>query len=139
MKLVLSVVDFTDFITVFTNSNDKILRKAQETHKKKLHNLGFFERDQECNDPNQMIINFSSQKLNDVEKSLLDKGLNFGLPPNIPNPADYLLPFKMVYRDMKTMQVPSNDLGIINVALKKYAYSLFKKSNFFQELNLLRD
>ena len=60
MKSVLSVVDFTDFITVFTNSNDKILRKAQETHKKKLHNLGLFERDQECNDPNQMIINFSS-------------------------------------------------------------------------------
>ena len=56
----LSVVDFTDFMTVFTNSNDKILRKAQETHKKKLYNLGFFERDQECNDPNQMIINFSS-------------------------------------------------------------------------------
>ena len=39
---------------------------------------------------------------------------------------------------MKTTQVPSNDLAIINVALKKYAYSLFKKSNFFQELNLLR-
>ena len=33
---VLSVVDFTHLITVFTNSNDKILRKVQETHKKEV-------------------------------------------------------------------------------------------------------
>ena len=67
----MSVVDFTPLITVFTNSNDKILRKVQETHKKKLYNLEFFERDQKCNDPNQVIINFSSYQFNDVEKSLL--------------------------------------------------------------------
>ena len=37
MKLsILSVVDFTHLITVFTNSNDKILRKVQETHKKEV-------------------------------------------------------------------------------------------------------
>ena len=54
---ILSVVDFTHLITVFTNSNDKILRKVQETHKKKLYNLGFFERNKEFKDPNQVIIN----------------------------------------------------------------------------------
>ena len=88
---ILSVVDFTHLITVFTNSNDKILRKVQETHKKKLYNLGFFERDKESNDPNQVIINFSSYQLN---KSLLVKGLNFALPPKILKRADYLLPWK---------------------------------------------
>ena len=71
MVSILSVFDFTPLITVFTNSNDKILRKVQETHKKKLYNLEFFERDKECNDPSQVIINFSSYQLNDVEKSLL--------------------------------------------------------------------
>ena len=64
---ILSVVDFTHLIAVFTNSNDKILRKVQETYKGKWYNLGFFERDEECNDPNQMIINFSSYQLNDAE------------------------------------------------------------------------
>ena len=60
---VLSVVGFTHFITKFTNSNDKILRKVQETHKKNLYKSRFFERNKECNDPNQVIINFSSSNL----------------------------------------------------------------------------
>ena len=42
-------------------------------------------------------INFSFYQLNDVEKSLLAKGLNFVLPPKILNRAYYLLPYKMVY------------------------------------------
>ena len=33
------MVDFTHLITKFTNINDKILPKVQETHKKKLYNL----------------------------------------------------------------------------------------------------
>ena len=86
-----------------------------------------------------MIINFSSYQLNDIEKSLLAKGLNFGLLSKILNPADYLLPFEMVYRDTKIMDVPSSDLHIIKVALKEYAYSSFKKYNFLKELNLSRD
>ena len=110
---ILSVVDFTHLTTVFTNSNDKILRKVQETRKKELYNLGLFERDKECNEPNQVIINFPSYQLNDVEKSLLAKELNFALPPKILNRADYLLPFEMVYRDIKTVDVPSSDLDII--------------------------
>ena len=57
---ILSVVEITHSITVFTNSNDKILlRKVQETLKKKLYNLAFSECDKEFNDPNQVIINFS--------------------------------------------------------------------------------
>ena len=52
-----------------------------------------------------MIINFLSYKLNDLEKQLLAKGLNFALPPKILNRADYLLPFEIVYRDIKSMGV----------------------------------
>ena len=133
------MVDFTHMITVFTNSNDKILHKVQKTHKKKLHNLGFFEHEKDCNYPNQVIINFSSYQLLDVEKSLLAKGFNFTLPVKIINLADYLLSFEMVYRDIKTMDVPSSDLDIINVQLREYACSSFKKYNFLKELNLSRD
>ena len=103
---ILSVADFTHLITVFTNSNDKILRIFQETHKNKLYYLEFFERDKECNDPNSVITNVSSCQLNDAEKSLLVKGLNFALPPKILNRADYLLSFEMIYRNMKTIDVP---------------------------------
>ena len=85
-----------------------------------------------------MIINFSSYQPNDVEKSLFAKGLSFALPPKIVNCADYLLPFKMVYRDIKFVDAPSSDLDIIKVALKEYTYSCFKKYNFLKELNLPR-
>ena len=86
-----------------------------------------------------MIISFSSYQLNDVEKLLLAKGLNFALPPQILNRADSLLPFEMVYRHIKTMDVSSSDLDIIEVALKEYVYSSFKKSNFSKELNSSKD
>ena len=74
-----------------------------------------------------MVINFSSYQLNDVEKLLLANGLDFALPPMILNRTNYLLPFKMVYIDLKTMEVPSNDSGIIKVAFKEYVYNIFKE------------
>ena len=86
-----------------------------------------------------MIINFLLYQLNDVEKSLLAKGRNFALPLKILSRADYLLPLEMVYRGLKTMDVPSSDLDIIKVVLKEYAYSSFKKYNFLEELNLSKD
>ena len=43
------------------------------------------------------------------------------------------------FRDIKTTDVPYDDLDIIKVALKEYAYSSFKKYNFLKELNLSRD
>ena len=92
-------------------------------HKKKLNNFRFFECNNEFNDPNQVIVSFSSYQLNDVKNSLLAKGLNFALPPKILNRADYLLPFEMVYQDIKAMDVLSSDLDIIKVASKEYAYS----------------
>ena len=45
----------------------------------------------------------------------------------------------MGYRDIKTMNVTSNNLDIIKIALKKYAYSSFKKYKFLKELNFARE
>ena len=84
-------------------------------------------------------INFSFYQLNDVEKSLLAKGLNFVLPPKILNRAYYLLPYKMVYWDIETIYVSSSDLDIIKVAFKEYTYSTLTKYNFLKELDLWSD
>ena len=92
--MILSVVVFTHLITVFTDSNDKILRKVQEKDKN-LYNLGFCERDKEFNDPNQVIIIFCSYQLNYAEKLLLAK--EFALPLKVLNRTDYSLPLEMVY------------------------------------------
>ena len=105
------------------------LCKVQEAHRKKLHNLRCF-----------WIINFSSYQLNDVEKSLLANGLDFALPPRILNRTKYLLPFKMVYIDLKTMEVLSNDTDIIKVAFKEYVYNSFKEFSLSgDEYNALKN
>ena len=70
---------------------------------------------------------------------LLAKEHNFALSHKTLNGADNLLPFEIVYRNIKTMDVTSSDLGSIKVALEEYAYSSFKECNFLKELNLSRD
>ena len=99
-----------------------------------------FEYIKGCNDPNQVRIYFSLYQLNDVEKLYLDKGLNLALPPKTLIRVDYLLPFEMVYRDIKTMDITSSDIDIIKVALKEYAYSFLKKLNLSRnEYNALKN
>ena len=132
----ISLVDYTHVISLFTKSNDAVLSKCQQRHKKKLYNLGYFERDKDVNDPDQVIHNFSTYTLSDVEKSLLAKGLNFCLPTNKLNFADYMTPFELLYRDIKGCDVDSFKLDILKVNLKKIAFSSFNRYNFLKELNL---
>ena len=70
---------------------------------------------------------------------LLAKEHNFALSHKTLNGADNLLPFEIVYRNVKTMDVASSDLGSIKVALEEYAYSSFREYNFLKELNLSTD
>ena len=53
-------------------------------------------------DPHKVICNFSSYKLTEVEKSVLFKGLQFVLPTKRLEYADYMLPFELLFHDIKT-------------------------------------
>ena len=132
----LSLVDYSHIISLFLKSNDDTLSKCKEIHKKKLYKLGYFERDKDVNDPDQVIHKFSSYTLNDTEKSLLAKGLNFALPPRKLNFADYMAPFEFLYKDVKDCDVSRHKLDILKVDMKKAAFSSFKRYNFLKELNL---
>ena len=66
------MTNFTHLITIFTNSTYTLFREVQETHANKLHNLGFAECCKELNEPNKVIINFSSYQLNDVEVAITE-------------------------------------------------------------------
>ena len=66
-----------------------------------------------------MINNFSSFELNFVENLLLAKGINYALPPKVLNRADYLLPFEMIYRDIKATDISSSDLDIKKSSFKE--------------------
>ena len=134
----LSLVDYTHLISIFASSNDIVLSKCQQRQKKKLYDLGYFERDRDVNDPDQVIHNHSSYSLSDVEKSVLAKGLNFALPPKKLAYADYVTPFELLYKEVKGCDVSRSNLDLLKVNMKKIAWSSFKQYNFLKELNLSR-
>ena len=66
------------------------------------------------------IFNFSKYELSDCEKRLLAKGLNFSLPPKYLDYADYLVNFKLFYRNMRNLGILSNeDLDFVKQEQKK--------------------
>ena len=86
------MTNFTHLITIFTNSTYTLFREVQETHANKLHNLGFAECCKELNEPNKVIINFSSYQLNDVEVAITER-THFALKSKILNHVGYFLQF----------------------------------------------
>ena len=88
---------------------------------KKLYKLGYFERDRERNDPDQVIHNFSSYALSDVERSLFPKGLNFSIPPKNLKFADYMASYETLYKDAKGCDVSKQKLDLLKIDLKKVA------------------
>ena len=71
------------------------------------------------------IFNSFSYVLSEAEKSL-QKGLNFSIPPEKLNHADYLISFELFYRDIGNLQVLSTeDLDLINTKTKDIALSSF--------------
>ena len=89
--------------------------------------------------PDKIIINHSSYQLSDIEKTVLAKGLNFALPPKKLNYADYLIPYELLFRDIKEFSVDDNILERVKVDMKKIYLSSFENFKFKDELNIAPD
>ena len=61
--------------------------------------------------------------LSKSEKRLLCKGLNFAIPPDKLEYSDYLLPFELLYRDMKVLDLPNKKTNFLKAKLKDCALS----------------
>ena len=85
--------------------NDRKLAPHQNIHSKKVSYL-CLEIFKVSYDPEEIIFNYSSYNLSRSEKSLLCKGLNFAIPPDKFEYSDYLLPFELLYHDMKDLDLP---------------------------------
>ena len=67
-----------------------------------------------------------------LDKSLLIKGLNFAIPPKKIEYSKFLLPFELLFRDIKSNSESSVDLASVKVRLQDTAftsYSAFNKDN----------
>ena len=92
------------------------------------------------NDPEKVIFNFSKYEQSDTEKKLHVKGLNFCLAPKQLSYADYLVHFELFYRNIRNLEVLSNeDLDSVKTKTKEAALSSFRQYNKSPQQNLSKE
>ena len=89
--------------------------------------------------PDKTIINHSSYQLSDIVKTVLGKGLNFALLPKKLNYADYLTPYKLLFRDIKELSVDDSSLERVKIDVKKICLYSFENFMFKDEFNIVPD
>ena len=79
-------------------------------------------------DPKTVIFNFSKYNLTKQEKSLLFKGLQFSISLTKIEYTDFMLPFEQIYRDIRSEEVPSENLNNLKNKLLDTATSSYAKT-----------
>ena len=80
-------------------------------------------------DPDKVNFNHSYYALLKSEKSLLCKGLNFAIPSDQVEYSDYLLPFELLYCDVKDLDLPDEKNNFLKAKIKDFALSSIKLYN----------
>ena len=124
-----SCLDFSYICSLFLVANDKSILHHDNIQKRKLKKLLEIllkEVINDSHDPNKVIYNFSSYELSGVEKSILRKGINFSVKPKSIECSEFLLPFELLFRDVKQENLHSEDLSLIKARLLDTALSSYK-------------
>ena len=77
---------------------------------------------------NKVIYNFSDYCLTDSDESLLIKGLKFTIPPKKNEYSKFLLPFELLFCDIKSNSESSVYLASIKALLKHAAITFTRCS-----------
>ena len=92
-----------------------------------------------CQDPDKVKFNFSNYNLNDHEKSVLCKGLNFAIPPKAIEYSEFLLPFEMLFREITSLDIDNFNEECVKSRLRDSAYSSFKQVFQMSDKNLSKE
>ena len=101
LSLKLSFIDLNHVCNLFLIGNDKAILKHKQIQNKKLYNLRVTTLENFSHDTGKVIHNFSDYKLTESEKSVLCKDLEFAIPPNKLEYADFMLLLELLFRDIK--------------------------------------
>ena len=110
--LSINLLDYNHVCNLFLVKNDKSLHSHQKVFSKKLLAFAKSINKVRC-DPKTVIFSFSKYNLAKQEESLLSKGLQFSLLPTEIEYADFILPFELLYRDIKSEEVQSENLNVL--------------------------
>ena len=137
LKYQLLPIDFMHASPLLLVSNDKAICKNDKMHNKELQKLipNIHKKsiiDDFSHDPNKVIYSFSNYRLTDSDKSLLIRGLNFAIWPKKIEYSRFLLPFELLFRDIKSNSESSVDLPSVKARLQDTtftSYAAFNKDN----------
>ena len=133
-----NLIDFAHASTLFFGINDKILKSKSSVQQKKFYK--FLQESKIENDLEKVIFNFSKYVLSDTVKKLLAKSLNLCLPPKQLKYADYLVHVELFYRDIRNLEILSNeDPDFVKAKTKETALSSFRQFNKNAQQNLSKE
>ena len=124
----MSYIDYVHVRNTFLVSNNKNISEVKETQDKKLCNLllkSTGKNSETCQDTDKVIFNFSSYNLNDHEKSVLCKGLNFTIPPKAIEYSEFLLPFEMLFTETTSLDIGDFNKECVKSRLQDHHLSKF--------------
>ena len=101
----MNIIDFVYITAVFLTSNNKNILKLWKVQGMKISKLcsdNSYYESVTLHDLEKVLCNFCNHSLTEHEKSLLSRGLHFGILPKNINYADYLLPFEKQISEVKT-------------------------------------
>ena len=104
--------------------NDLKLKSNNVVQQKKFRKL--LKEKRSTQNQEKVIFNFSEYVLPNCGKSLLTKGLNFSIPCKKLDYADYLVQFELFFRDIRNLDILSNeDLDFVKAKTKEAALSSY--------------
>ena len=121
----LSCLDFSYICSLFQVVSDKSVLHHDNIQKRKLKILLEISLKVVINDihePNKVIFNFSSYEFSDFEKTVLCKGLNFSVKPKSIEYSKLLLPFDLLFRDVKQENLCTEDLSLMKATISDKNY-----------------
>ena len=124
-----SVLDISYICSLFLVANDKSILRHDNIHKRKLQNLLKISSNNifsDSHNPDKVIFNFSSHKLTDDEKNVLCKGLNFSVNPASIEYSEILLPFQLLFREIKHEDLCNEDMSVIKARLLDTALTSYQ-------------
>ena len=114
---------------MFLVANDKSILHHDNIQKRKLQNLLKISSNNifsDSHNPDRVIFNFSSYELTDEEKNILCKGLNFSVKPGWIEYSEFLLPFELLFRDIKREDLCNKDMSLIKARLLDTALTSYQ-------------